>query len=293
MTNNQTTRFYAPEGQVFTIEKDSEVYSVHLDALGSVRAVVDDSGTVQAILSSNAWGETLPSQSNNLPGGFHYGFIGGLQVRHDSASGLHYMRHRWYDSSLGRFLSRDPDVENLEDGCTYVGNLPTDAIDPLGLRGGPGPPAPAPAIPVVRGFQPEALEPNMNAGAIRPNPGAPRYHPGVPPLMLPNQMPRKPKRPLPSIPARIRGYDPRPRTIPPSIKLPLQMMDDQCAGSGFDWWVRSLQELCEDEREKCKEGAPRLGYPESRAIQPCDEQFDECMALARGGYHFQWNYTKL
>lgn len=33
---------------------------------------------------------------------------GALGVRFDSATGLHYMRARWYDSGLGWFISRDP-----------------------------------------------------------------------------------------------------------------------------------------------------------------------------------------
>ena len=40
--------------------------------------------------------------------GFATRFVGGLGVRKGGTTGLVYMRHRWYDPQLGRFLSRDP-----------------------------------------------------------------------------------------------------------------------------------------------------------------------------------------
>ena len=62
--------------------------------------------------------------------------------RLDVATGLYYMKARWYDPVAGRFLSRDPVVRNAfapqsVNGYSYVENDPTSRIDPLGLQSCP------------------------------------------------------------------------------------------------------------------------------------------------------------
>ena len=52
----------------------------------------------------------------------------------DSEDGLHYNRHRFYDSNVGRFISGDP--TGFSGGINfyhYVGNSPVGNVDPLGL----------------------------------------------------------------------------------------------------------------------------------------------------------------
>src|SRR5262249_6444701 len=54
--------------------------------------------------------------------------------RQDAETGLFYDRARYYDTTLGRFLSRDP--LGAPDGSSlyqYVGDNPTDGTDPYGL----------------------------------------------------------------------------------------------------------------------------------------------------------------
>ena len=50
----------------------------------------------------------------------------------DADSGLYYLRARYYDPSIGRFLSQDP----LPGGnlYAYVGSNPVNRMDPTGLR---------------------------------------------------------------------------------------------------------------------------------------------------------------
>lgn len=69
------------------------------DALNSVRATLTDAGTVFTTTSYDPWG--VPQSALTTP----FGFTGELQ---DSASGLVYLRARWYDASRGRFHQRDP-----------------------------------------------------------------------------------------------------------------------------------------------------------------------------------------
>ena len=53
----------------------------------------------------------------------------------DEDTGLHYYRARWYDSSQGRFISRDPiGVAGGINLYGYVGNGPVNWGDPFGLK---------------------------------------------------------------------------------------------------------------------------------------------------------------
>ncbi|MBI4758175.1 MAG: RHS repeat-associated core domain-containing protein, partial [Chloroflexi bacterium] len=100
------TRYYCPEGQIHAFERGSTYYQVHSDALGSVRAITDNTGAVVGSYSYGAWGDTL-SASDPSGFSFPYRFVGALGVRFDSTTGLHWMRNRWFDQGLGRFISRD------------------------------------------------------------------------------------------------------------------------------------------------------------------------------------------
>ena len=79
----------------------------------------------------DAWGNQL-SSSAPMSGGFAYLFVGALGVRYDSATGLHYMRNRWYDAGLGRFLSRD--ALGGANRYAYCYSNPVDLVDVDGLQ---------------------------------------------------------------------------------------------------------------------------------------------------------------
>ncbi|MEW6283075.1 MAG: hypothetical protein AB1758_30965, partial [Candidatus Eremiobacterota bacterium] len=85
------TRYYAPQGELHSFERNSTRYQVHSDALGSVRALTDSTGAVVAHWEYGAWGDTLSTSAE--PSGFTmpYKFVGSLGVRHDPATGLFYM----------------------------------------------------------------------------------------------------------------------------------------------------------------------------------------------------------
>ena len=128
------TRWGTPQGELLWFERGGSRYEVHSDTLGSVRLVTGSDGAALARFDHDAWGNELPSTFDHVPGGMPYRFVGALGVRWDADTGMHYMRHRWYDPGLGRFISRDPlGASGGYSLYEYVNNAPTQNIDPLGL----------------------------------------------------------------------------------------------------------------------------------------------------------------
>jgi len=107
------------------------------DAQWPVRMVTDLNGNVVSRFSYAAFGELLPSSFDGVPGGFFYRYVGGYGVRFDPATGLYYMRERWYDPTLARFISRDP-LRKKNNRYAYAGNNPARYIDPRGLQSSEG-----------------------------------------------------------------------------------------------------------------------------------------------------------
>ncbi|MCU0315096.1 MAG: DUF6531 domain-containing protein [Fimbriimonadaceae bacterium] len=89
------------------------------------------SGTSQAVAASrqyDAFGNLVAS-SGTWSGPF--GYAGGFGYQED-ATGLRLLGHRYYDSSTGRFLTRDP-IKDGGNWYVYCGNSPTEFADPNGL----------------------------------------------------------------------------------------------------------------------------------------------------------------
>lgn len=116
-----------------------------VDGLGSVVATNDAAGTVVNAAAYDPWG--VPTQ---LAAGAvsPFGYTG-----REATGGLWFLRARYYDPSVGRFLSEDPLAKNgvqaaiqfganhipLLQDYAYVRNRPTILTDPLGLEPFQGP----------------------------------------------------------------------------------------------------------------------------------------------------------
>ena len=77
------------------------------------------------------WGIPL-SSSSDLAIGFNYRFVGSLGVRWDETLQMYYMRQRFYDPAIQRFISRDP--LGAANRYSYCEAQPLRFIDPTGLR---------------------------------------------------------------------------------------------------------------------------------------------------------------
>ena len=111
------------------IKSNGQWYVYLRDTHGSVTGLVDLSGNRVATYESGDYGETLTDQ------GTVYNPYRWNGEPLDAESGLTYMRNRYYQSSTGRFVQRDP--------ISYAGGLnlygfcssdPINASDPSGLE---------------------------------------------------------------------------------------------------------------------------------------------------------------
>ncbi|MDN5850370.1 MAG: hypothetical protein L0H63_12170, partial [Nitrococcus sp.] len=101
----------------------------HTDALGSPVAVTDASGAVVERYQYEPYGALLGQPNPDGPG-----YTGHVM---DAATGLTYMQQRYFDPSLGRFLSVDPVPASPSTGANfnrywYANNNPYSFTDPDG-----------------------------------------------------------------------------------------------------------------------------------------------------------------
>ena len=98
------------------------------DHLGSIGAIMNNSGTVLDHITYDPWG--TPTDSNPSAGD-RYKFTG---QEFDSVTGQYDYRARCYDAAIGRFTSQDPTGFGGEDMnlYRYCGNSPTLFTDPTG-----------------------------------------------------------------------------------------------------------------------------------------------------------------
>jgi RHS repeat-associated protein len=94
-----------------------------------VHAVANESGAITSSFDG-PYGETTATGS-----AFSYGYTG---RRYLPDFKLYDYRNRFYDPQTGRFIHRDPigiwgDGIGLGNGYAYVGNNPSNWIDPSGL----------------------------------------------------------------------------------------------------------------------------------------------------------------
>jgi RHS repeat-associated protein len=105
-------------------------YYYHLDGLGSVVQVTNESQVVVASYKYDAWGNDLVDPQSLIPNPFKY--VGGLGYYSDKESGLKLLGVRYYDSQIGKFWSLDP-IKEGRNWYGYANSNPVQNIDPTGL----------------------------------------------------------------------------------------------------------------------------------------------------------------
>jgi len=103
----------------------SGTYFYEQDGLGSVTSLTNGTGQLAQTYTYDSFGNTTHS-TGSLTNPFQY-----TGREFDTETGLYYYRARYYDPSIGRFISEDP--VRLISSYAYVRNNPITGIDPLGL----------------------------------------------------------------------------------------------------------------------------------------------------------------
>jgi RHS repeat-associated protein len=114
---------------------EATVFYYHCDQIGTPLMMTDDVGDVVWEASYKAWGEArkVIERASKAAGITPRNPIRFQGQQVDEESGLHYNRHRYYDPSIGRFVSTDP--IGLAGGLNLYQYAPnsTQWVDPLGL----------------------------------------------------------------------------------------------------------------------------------------------------------------
>ena len=189
------------------------------DAIGSTSEVTDPNGDVLNSYSYDPFGISL-AKTETVANPFEY--VGRFGVM-EEGNGLHFMRARFYDAGLGRFLSQDP--IGLEGGdinlYKYALNNPVSFIDPSGFTPPPKPPSGQRPSP-PSGQKSTPLPPSEGGSAPAPPPpsesgSGPVTPPPPPPPPPPDGGGATPVTPLPPPPPPPPdGGGATPITLPPS-----------------------------------------------------------------------------
>jgi RHS repeat-associated protein len=128
------TRYYIyGNGLLAAVTTANSVYCYHFNGVGSTVAMTD---STQAVVNKYAYDPfgNIASQSETVMASQPFKYVGQAGVMSEP-NGYYYMKARYYDPAVGRFISEDPigfaggDVNVM----AYVGNNPVNGIDPSGL----------------------------------------------------------------------------------------------------------------------------------------------------------------
>ncbi len=119
-----------------SMSRGGVTYYYTYDGQGNVTALVNAAGAVVASYRYDPWGNTLSVGGSQPTLANPFRFSG---REWDAESGLYFLRARYYDPQLGRFISPDP--ASIIRDYVYAANNPINNSDPTGLSswrvGGP------------------------------------------------------------------------------------------------------------------------------------------------------------
>ena len=146
LPDNVVVYSYGPTG-VVSKQQGSEVSYYHKDHLGSNSLVSDSEGEIEYSSDYYPFGESYNSEGEE-----RYTYTG----KELDSSGLYYYGARYYDASLGRFISVDPVPDLLFSSYVYVRDNPMKYIDPSGMEWEPVDPG------YSEGYFPGLSDPSQN-----------------------------------------------------------------------------------------------------------------------------------
>lgn len=126
---NVKTYIFEPESfKPLAVAQNDSIYHYHLDHLGTPKELTDERGRIVWKARYKTYGNLAVKEVDEFENNLRF-----QGQYYDLETGLHYNRHRYYDPSIGQFISQDPigllgGVNNYQ----YAPN-PTGWVDPFGL----------------------------------------------------------------------------------------------------------------------------------------------------------------
>jgi len=108
---------------------------LHEGKVGSITHTVDMNGSIRNEYDYDTFGTRSHVKTAGTGSNQNFGYTGEML---DAESGLLYLRARYYDPSIGRFISADPYLGRMAEPVTqnryiYVHNNPLLFVDPSGM----------------------------------------------------------------------------------------------------------------------------------------------------------------
>lgn len=130
LVDDGTNAYLHQGGALASIDGGDDALYLLGDALGSVRGVTDEAGDLDGTADYAVFGEVRASSGVSTL----FRFTG---EQHDTETGFTYLRARYANPALGRFISADSVQPNAPGTqgynlYAYAGNTPTSWVDPSG-----------------------------------------------------------------------------------------------------------------------------------------------------------------
>ncbi len=143
ITGSVRTDYLYDHTGMFAMKRGDVTYYYRKNPQGDITALLDSNGNIVVQYKYNAWGEckVLNASGVIVTDTTHIGHINPHRYRsyyYDTETGLYYLKSRYYDPSICRFISMDdiafadPDSINGLNLYAYCGNNPVMNVDPNG-----------------------------------------------------------------------------------------------------------------------------------------------------------------
>ncbi len=126
---NITSYYVYGRGLISKITPAGQTYYYHFGNAGNTVALTDTAGNIINRYAYDSFGSVSSNSTEGISNPFR--FAGALGVS-DEGDGLLHMRARYYSTTRGRFLSKDP-IGATGNLYLYGGNNPIGFVDPSGL----------------------------------------------------------------------------------------------------------------------------------------------------------------
>ncbi len=123
------TANYVYAGGLHVARVTSDTFWYHCDALGSPRRMTDRSGSEVWTCFYYPFGEQKWPESEQISNSHQF-----TGKEYDVEMSLNYFCQRYYDATIGRFMSLDPERPAASSPYAYCLNNPLRFIDPLGRK---------------------------------------------------------------------------------------------------------------------------------------------------------------